>query len=232
MTPERYRRITRVLDQRQPDLTVLTDGVRKTHNLAAIVRTCDAVGIPELHAVHREERFYLSRFTTRGSHHWVRVRLHRDARAAIRALQQGGMQVVAAHLSADAVDFRALDYTRPTCVVMGTEHEGVSAEAAAAVDGHVQVPMHGMVESFNVSVAAAIILMEAERQRRAAGFYDAPRLDPERYRRQLFEWGYPRLAAFCRERGLDYPALDDQGALADGSEWYRRVQAGEFDDHR
>ena len=227
MTPERYRKITQVLDQRQPDLTVITEKVYKGHNISAIMRTCDAVGIPRLHAIWPEGRMRIARGTSMGSQRWVRVRRHPDVDHAIDELSDQGLQVYAAHLSDTAVDFRDIDYTRPTAVLLGTEREGVSDHAAARVDGHIQVPMHGMVESFNVSVAAAIILMEAERQRRDAGFYDRPRLDAESYRRLFFEWAHPKLAHFCRERGLDYPEVDDTGEVRDGPGWYRRVREGQ-----
>jgi tRNA (guanosine-2'-O-)-methyltransferase len=121
------------------------------------------------------------------------------------------MRVYAAHFSPQAVDFRDVDYTAPTVVLMGAELWGVSDAGADAADGHISVPMAGLVASLNVSVAAAVILFEAQRQREAAGFYDQPQLDPERYRRLLFEWLHPRLAARCRELGEAYPALDADG---------------------
>jgi tRNA (guanosine-2'-O-)-methyltransferase len=89
--------------------------------------------------------------------------------------------------------------------------------------------MVGMVESFNVSVAAALLLSEAYRQREAAGCFAAPRLDPARYEQLFFEWGEPKLAAFCQRRGLSYPALNpEDGSLLDPG-WFARMQALESD---
>ncbi|MFC4639064.1 tRNA (guanosine(18)-2'-O)-methyltransferase TrmH [Deinococcus hohokamensis] len=217
MTPERYAKIRRVLSHRQPTLTVLMDEVNKPHNLSAIVRTCDAVGVLEAHAVPPrggqmasfEGQTYEA--TSGSAHKWVPVRAHADTLDAVRGLQAQGFQVLATHLSQRSVDYRELDYTRPTCVLLGAEKWGVSDEAAAAADHNIIIPMFGMVQSLNVSVAAATILFEAQRQRLAAGMYAAPQLSPEALDRLAFEWAYPDLAPAYRERGEGYPALDEQG---------------------
>ncbi len=214
MTPQRFRRLRSVLDRRQPDLTVLLDHVHKPHNLSAILRTCDAVGVLEAHAVLPEGAdFEPHHETSAGAGKWMRVTKHREVAAAVRALQEKGFQVLAAHLSDRARDFREPDYTRPTAILLGAEKFGVSEAAAAAADGHVVIPMVGMVASLNVSVAAAVILYEAQRQRAAAGLYDRPRLDPETYRTVLFEWAYPDLARRCREAGMPYPPLGPEGEI-------------------
>ena len=213
MTPERFQRISRTLDRRQPDLTVIMEGVHKPHNLSAIQRSCDAVGVLELHAVAPDRPYRPRKGAASGSEKWVEVHNHADAPAAIAGLQRRGFQVLAAHLSDRAQDFRSPDYTRPTALLLGTEKYGVSEAALACVDGEVTIPMVGMVASLNVSVAAAVLLYEAQRQRQVAGLYDRCRLDPEHYRRLLFEWGYPRLAARYRALGLPYPALGPEGEL-------------------
>ena len=83
---------------------------------------------------------------------------------------------------------RQWDFTRPTAVIMGNEHSGVAEELIQAADGELYIPMYGMIQSFNVSVASAIILSEACRQREAAGFYDSPRLEPDELERRLALW--------------------------------------------
>lgn len=215
MTPERHRRLRRVLDRRQPDLTVLMDNVHKEHNFAAVLRTCDAVGVLEAHGVWPNPRYQPARGVSAGSGKWVRVHTHPDLGDAITHLQQNGFRVLAATLSPRAVDFRSADYTRPTAVLVGAELTGVSEAGRALADAHIAIPMAGFVESLNVSVATAVVLYEAQRQRAAAGLYDRPRLDPDTYRRLLFEWGYPKLARRCREQGRPYPALGPEGALAE-----------------
>ncbi len=215
MTPERFARIRAVLDKRQPDLTVLMENVHKPHNYAAVVRSCDAVGCFEAHGVLYDQSLSNKLASAAGARKWVKVYDHADLDTAIETLKGKGLTVLAAHLSQRSVDYREHDFTRPTCVLLGQELDGVTDEALSRVDGEIHAPMHGMVESLNVSVAAAVILFEAQRQRVAAGFYDAPRLDPEIYRDTLFEWAQPEIAEYCRRRGFDYPALNEVGELAE-----------------
>ena len=227
MTPERYQRLRAVLDRRQPDLTVITDNVHKGRNLSAIVRTADAAGIAEMHAVIDDKDYKAFRGTAMGSHSWVAVRRHRDIAALITGLQGDGYQVLAAHLDADSVDYRQPDYTRPTAILLGAEKRGVSAEACALADAHITIPMMGMVQSYNVSVAAGIILSEAQYQRDQQGLYDRPRLDEQTYRQTLFEWAHPQVRDFCRENGLEYPALrEEDGEIAEPAQWYKSIREG------
>lgn len=213
MRPERFRRLREVLDRRQPDLTVLMEQVNKPHNFSAILRNCDAVGVLEAHVVPPRRGLDLSQATSAGTEKWVAVRRHADAAAAADHLHGRGFRIVAAHPADDAVDYREVDLVRPTALLMGAELYGVSDEALAVADVRVVVPMEGMVRSLNVSVATALLLYEARRQREAAGLYAAPRLEPGRYRRLLFEWAYPRLARDLTELGEPYPDLDDEGGI-------------------
>jgi tRNA (guanosine-2'-O-)-methyltransferase len=212
-TPRRYHRLRAVLDRRQPDLTVLMEDVQVPRNLAAILRSCDAVGVFEAHAVWPEGKLKISRPASGGNRKWLPVRKHRALPEALERLRSRGLRVLAAHPTPEAVPFREVDYTLPTCLLLGNEDGGLTPEALAAADGVVAIPMEGMGTSLNVSVAAALLLFEAQRQRRAAGLYDAPRLDPETYARALFEWTHPQIAAQCRKRGAAYPALDEEGEI-------------------
>ncbi len=186
MTPERFEKIQRVLNLRQPSLSVLMDEVNKPHNFSAILRTCDAVGVLTAHAVPPNHGLSGSgslptfNATSGSAEKWVAVQAHAGAVQAVRSLQAQGMQVLATHLSQRSVDYRELDYTRPTCVLLGAEKWGVSDEAAEAADANIIIPMFGMVQSLNVSVAAATILFEAQRQRLNAGMYESRQLsEPE-----------------------------------------------------
>lgn len=224
MTPERYQRIVDVLTKRQPDLTVITDEVHKGRNIAAIVRTCDAVGIDTIHAVRPKAGFQPYRGTALGSHKWVEVELHDDVTMPIAQLQQQGFKVVAAHLSPSALDYRDIDYTQPTALLLGTEKHGVSGDALAAANQFITIPMQGMVGSFNVSVACAIIMSEARQQRERAGLYQQQRLPQAVYQARLFCWCYPDLAEYCQRHNLAYPEMAENGDLVNGSEWYQRVK--------
>jgi tRNA (guanosine-2'-O-)-methyltransferase len=211
MTDQRREKVDAVLADRQPDLTVLAEHLHKPRNFSAIVRTCDAVGINEMHAVPGEEGLAIHWKTSQGAEKWMKVRAHDDLAAACGFLRGLGFQLVAAHLSPEAVDYRELDYTRPTALVVGTELFGVSDQALALADQQVRIPMKGMTQSLNVSVACAIVLYEAMRQRELAGMYGQVRLDRESLETQRFEWLHPAVTQFCRERGLEYPELDEKG---------------------
>jgi tRNA (guanosine-2'-O-)-methyltransferase len=212
-TPRRYHRLRAVLDRRQPDLTVLLEDVQVPRNLAAILRSCDAVGVFAAHAVWPGGRLKISRPASGGNRKWLPVHKHRTLADALAHLKGAGLRVLAAHPTSGATDFRAVDYTLPTCLLLGNEDAGLTAEALGGADGVVAIPMEGMGTSLNVSVAAALLLFEAQRQRRAAGLYDAPRLDPATHARVLFEWTYPEIAAQCRKRKAEYPPLGGDGEI-------------------
>lgn len=214
MTPERFRTLKAALARRQPDLTVVADDVHKPHNVAALMRTCDAVGVHAIHAVGPRSSFRRARGISGGTAPRVGVHLWQQLAAAVGALKDQGFQVIAAHLSPTADDYRTLDYTRPTALLLGSELRGVSDEGAALADRHAVLPMRGLAASLNVSVAAALFLYEAARQREAAGLYASCRLTPEQFGTTLFEWCHPDIAARCQARGLPYPPLTADGDLA------------------
>ncbi len=200
-----------MLKRRQPDLSVLAESVHKPHNLSAILRSCDAVGIPTVHAVNPTGGVPTYNETSASAEKWVELRVHASLGEAKDAL--GDVQLLAAHLSSTARDYRDVDYTRPTCILMGNEKRGVSDEAAALADAHIIIPMLGMVQSLNVSVATAVILFEAQRQRREAGFYDAPRMGEAERRAQEFRYLHPRRAALLEAAAQPFPDLDEDGDM-------------------
>ena len=215
MTPERFHKLTRVLERRQPDLTVLTEDVHKTHNISALLRTCDAVGIYAMHAVSPGGEFRRHHMVSGGSIKWVQTHIHGDIHAAVSELKDARFQIVAADISDRSKNYRAIDYTGPTALLLGSELDGLSAHARSLADQRVHVPLRGLVSSLNVSVACALILYEAARQREQAGMYQHRRLDSETFARTLFEWCYPDVARRCLEKNLPYPDLDGDGYMVD-----------------
>jgi len=225
MTPERYQKLRRTLDLRQPDLTLLTDQIHKPRNIAALVRTSDAVGIHELNMVWHKENHRPYSGTAMGSDRWVDIVRHESMTDAIDKLHAQDYQVYAAHLSSEAVDYRSVDYTQSCAILMGNEKKGVSELAADKVDKHIVIPMMGMVESFNVSVAAAIILAEAQRQRQSAGYYNQVRLSQEEYKSTFFRWAHPEIAKYCQGKQLPYPEVrESDGEIIDASAWYKSIR--------
>ena len=215
LLPRRYERLKSVLNHRMADLTVLLEHVEKPHNLSAILRSCDAVGALEAHAVSFDGRPRTFNSTAQGSQKWVPLHDHPDAETAIRRLKKQGFRLYGTHLGVDAKDYRDCDFTGPTAFVLGAEKWGLTDQARDLMDEALFIPMRGMVQSLNVSVATATLLFEALRQRQVAGL--APTqgegLKPEQYQQLLFEWSYPDVARWCREQERPYPALNEEGEL-------------------
>jgi tRNA (guanosine-2'-O-)-methyltransferase len=214
VTPQRFHKLKAALERRQPDLTVLADGVHKSHNVAAVLRTCDAAGVLKMHAVVTGgAEFPRHEAISSGTRRWVEVVIHRRTQDAIRALKEDGWQLIAAQPGDGARDFRAVDYTRKVAIVLGAEREGLSEAGLRDADETISIPMLGLGASLNVSVAAALVLYEAQRQRQAAGLYERSRLDPLEAERTLFEWAYPQIARRCRELRRSYPRLGEDGRM-------------------
>ncbi|MEB3254076.1 MAG: tRNA (guanosine(18)-2'-O)-methyltransferase TrmH [Synechococcus sp.] len=215
LLPRRFERLKTVLNHRMADLTVLLEHVEKPHNLSAILRSCDAVGALEAHAVSLDGRPRTFNSTAQGSQKWVRLNDHPDTETAIRCLKDRGFRLYGTHLGVTARDYRECDFTGPTAFVLGAEKWGLTDKARDLMDEALFIPMRGMVQSLNVSVATATLLFEALRQRQAAGL--APTkgegLTSSLYRQLLFEWSYPQVAAWCRESDRPYPALSEEGEL-------------------
>lgn len=225
MSPERFSRINAMLNNRQPDLTLCLDKVHKCNNIAAVIRTADAVGIHEVHAVWPEIDMRVSGNTASGSQQWVKTITHRHMDKAVSTFRAKDMQILATTFSDTAVDFRDIDYTRPTVVLLGNERDGVSPEGIESADQHIIIPMQGMVQSLNVSVAAALVMYEAQRQRQAANMYGECKLDEAYCQIKLFEQGHPIYAKACKRKKLPYPAIDNQGQIVADDAWWQAMRA-------
>jgi len=224
MTPKRLTRINTMLDKRQPDLTVCMEGLHKSHNLAAVVRTCDAIGISDVHAVWKSEEAEVRGGSAAGSQNWIDVHNYYKTTDAITALKAQGMQILVTNLSDTAINFTEIDYTKPTAIILGQEKFGTSQEALALADQDIVIPMVGMVQSLNVSVACSVVLYEAQRQRQLAGMYDKATLSHERRQRALFEGGHPIFAEACQRKGLPYPVIDEEGKIVADDAWWQKIQ--------
>ena len=215
LLPRRFERLQSVLNHRMADLTVLLEHVEKPHNLSAILRSCDAVGALEAHIVSFEGRPRTFNSTAQGSQKWVPLHDHPDIDSAIGTLKGKGFRIYGTHLGVEAKDYRDCDFTGPTAFVLGAEKWGLTDRARDLMDEALFIPMRGMVQSLNVSVATATLLFEALRQRQAAG--TAPSqgegLSADHYTKLLFEWSYPQVADWCREQGRPYPELNADGEL-------------------
>ena len=213
MTPERFEKIKNVLKKRQPDVTVILDNVHKPHNLAAILRSCDATGIGSIHARSKNDQIGINLKAASGSNHWVKVDVHNDLTRLYQSLKKKGHNIFVANNSKKAVDFREVDYTGSCAIVLGAELDGLSDNSVDYASQEVKIPINGMVDSLNVSVANAVILYEMQRQRLKAGLYESTRLTKEAYHKLLFEFSYPEVALVFRKKSAKYPKLDDYGQI-------------------
>ncbi|WP_457601671.1 TrmH family RNA methyltransferase [Hydrogenivirga sp.] len=187
----RLERFREVLRRRQNDLTVFVDNVRNEHNFSAILRTCDAVGVFKVTYYYEGKGDVpINEGVSMGAHRWLFVERVYNPAQAIRELKGRGVQVVATWLGEGSVDFREVDYTRPTVLVVGNELMGVSEELLREAHLRIKIPMVGMVQSLNVSVATAVILYEAQRQRDRKGMYDRPSLSDEEIESIIDKWAY------------------------------------------
>ncbi len=217
MTKERFQKIVAMLQRRQPDLTVIMEGVHKPHNLAAIARSCDAVGVSDIHAITPKKELGIKKGVAMGSNRWLDMHLHPTTEELALSLKKEGYQIIAADFNDRAQDYRRVDYTRPTALVVGQELFGVSETTLALADQSIYIPMKGMVQSLNVSVATAIVLYEAHNQREQGGMYERCPWDRETFRKILFEKCYPDEAKKYKKRGEPYPELDENGHIIDTS---------------
>lgn len=165
------------------------ENIHDPHNVSAILRTCDAVGIPKVSLVYNVEKFpKLNRTSSAGAIKWVEREKFRDVKECYDSLRNEGFKIYASSLAEHSISLYDIDFTQKVAIVLGNEHRGVSPEAAEFADGVFLIPMHGMVQSLNVSVASATILYEAQRQRLVNGMYDTPELNEEEIDKFIDEW--------------------------------------------
>jgi len=189
VSEERLNKMKRILETRQDTLRVFMDYVYSNHNLSAIVRTCDAVNVGKLYYRH-QKKVKLNNEITMGAHKWIFHEYVEDIEKFYKDIKSQGYQVVVTLLDEDTIDFREVDYTQPTLIVLGNEVDGASETSIKYADKKVIIPMYGMSQSLNVSVANAVILYEAQRQRVNKGMYDKPQLPPEIIEKTLKKWAY------------------------------------------
>ena len=186
-TSRRKERVLQVLAQRQPDLTLVLANIHDPPNVSAIYRSCDAFGLLAVHLYYTDTPFpILSKKTSASARKWVETVRHRDLHDLQSSLT--GYQILVTNCSPEAKPLGSFDLTVPTAIVMGNEHRGVEVELASIATAELYIPMYGMIQSFNVSVAAAIILAEAARQRQLVGLYAHPRFDAEHMQQLAADW--------------------------------------------
>lgn len=189
ITEKRKKRIDQVLAKRQKDLTMVMDNIWDPHNVSAVLRSCDAFGVAQVHLYYTTSQWPdLGKKSSASAKKWIKRTRHIDPAAMVEQLRQDGGQVLRTGFSETARPVMDFDFTKPTSIILSNEHRGTSPELAELVPDEIYIPMQGMVQSFNVSVAAAIILYQAFSQRSAAGMYDTPTFSPDELEALKAEW--------------------------------------------
>ncbi|RME97109.1 MAG: RNA methyltransferase [Bacteroidetes bacterium] len=178
ITQKRLARLREVVERRQLDFTVVLENVHDPHNISAVMRSCEAVGMAEIYVLHTEaqlqERYLeLGHKSSAGTRKWLDVRYFTDLEACVKAVRTRYAKIYATHLATHALSLYELDLTQSVALWFGNEHAGVSEAALAHADGNFLIPQMGMVQSLNISVACAVSVYEGLRQRQAKGFYGA-----------------------------------------------------------
>lgn len=192
MTTERFERLTTVLNKRQPDLTVVLENVFDPHNIAAVMRTCDAVGLQDIYILNNKippHRKWSSK-TSSSAAKWLTIHQFTDPIECFAELRKHYKKIYTTHLSTDAVSLHQLNLIEPVALIFGNEHSGVSEEIIAMADGNFIIPQVGIIKSLNISVACAVSLYEAYRQKNEAGHYDVPKLEGEKLSSLRNDWGF------------------------------------------
>jgi len=203
MNSTREEKIRKVIQQSQPDLAVVLENIFDPLNISAVLRSCDAVGVREVFVVYTKKYLdkrglVLGKRTSGGAFKWIDVYVFEDLQTCFRRVKERYGRILATHLSAESpsLSLYETDFSEPTALLFGNEDEGVSAEAIALSDGNFVIPMAGFAESLNISVACAVTLFEAKRQRMVKGYYsDNLRLNATQ-QEQLFE----RWSAMLKEK--------------------------------
>ena len=192
MTPERKSKIEFVLSKRQSDITIVLENVFDPHNISAVMRTCDAVGVQEVYVLNtkipRHKKWGAKSSSSAAK--WLTIHQFENAAECFNELRKKYSKILTTHLSSDAVNLYDINFTQPLALVFGNEHSGVSEEIRMLADGNFIIPQTGIIRSLNISVACAVTLYEAYRQKCAAGHYDQPKLNKEVMAELMKKWSH------------------------------------------
>jgi len=186
MTPDRIAKIQRAAALTQNDLTVILENVHDPHNIGAVLRTCESVGIREVFVIYNQpgrnvEQQYVGINSASGSKKWVKVHFYQEVKKCLNDVRDNYANVFGTYLNTKSVSLYDLDLNASTALVFGNEKDGISDELYSRLDGNFIIPQYGLVQSLNISVACAVTLFEASRQRTIAGKY-IEAFDPENER--------------------------------------------------
>jgi tRNA (guanosine-2'-O-)-methyltransferase len=190
MTPERKERLINTLDKRQRSITVVLENVFDPHNISAVMRTCDAVGVQDMYVLNTKipsHKKWGAKSSSSASN-WLTIHQFTDAAACFKELRSQYDRVFTTHLADSSMDLYGIDFTKKIALVFGNEHDGVSEEIRNLADGNFIIPQVGIIKSLNISVACAISLYEVFRQKKLAGHYEKRSLPEDQFHALFRQW--------------------------------------------
>ena len=188
-TDKRVAKMRKILSCRQLDLTVVFENIHDPHNVSAILRTCDAVGIQNINLLYTEEPFpKLGKKSSASAKKWIVTNKFKKESELRKYLKSKNMTIYATYLNKESISIFDIDWTQPSAIIFGNEQRGVSEKCLDICDQIISIPMFGMIESLNVSVAAAVVLYEATRQRLKKRYYPNQNLTDKWVEETLQRW--------------------------------------------
>lgn len=202
MTPEREEKLLSVLKKRQNNITVVLENIFDPHNEAAVMRTCDAVGIQDIYIINNREapRKRWGYKSGSGAKKWLTIHQFTDSEVCIKVLKSRYDKVLTTYLAPDSVSVYDVNFTESLALVFGNERFGVSDEVRHLSDGNFVIPQCGIIESLNISVACAVTLYEAYRQKEKAGHYLNPSLPTETQNNLFLEWCFKKHDSYTENK--------------------------------
>jgi len=188
-TDNRLKKITDTVLLRQVSLRVVMENIHDPHNVSAVFRTCDAVGVPKINLLYTCESFpRISKTSSSSANKWIDVEKYDKTDICFEQLRREGFKIYASMLNKKSLDLYSIDLTQKIALIFGNEKRGVSKESEQLADETFYIPMRGMIQSLNVSVAAAVTLYEAQRQRTVKGLYGKSELTDSEIDNIIDKW--------------------------------------------
>ena len=179
MTEERKNRVKEVVGKRQLDAAIILENVTDFHNISAVLRTADSVGISTVYvvhdiSVHTVKNYDVSKRTSASAKKWIDIEYFDDIETCVKYVRKKYKTIIGTAITDKSISLYEADFTDSFALMMGNEKDGLSENAQALLDVNILIPQVGMTQSLNISVACAVCMYEMYRQREQAGLYKQP----------------------------------------------------------
>ena len=189
-TEQRVNKLKNILEKRQKSITIVMENIADQHNFSACLRSCDAVGILNVCLLYHSGQNLpiLNKTSSASASKWINIKKYTSVEDCFNELHNEGKKIYTTHLSEQSISLYDLDLTQDIAMVFGNEHSGVSDKAVKLADGNFLIPQIGVIQSLNISVACAVSLFEAFRQRKLKDFFNKSELSETEINNTLKDW--------------------------------------------